>query len=84
MPLALLGDAEAHGAMIAFETPVLAGRAGQNGLVIETGGRTPMRIAAARVVNAAGSARRRSRAQSPACRPPGYRHYISPRATTFP
>ena len=40
--------------MIAFETPVLAGRAGEKGLVIETGGRTPMRIAAARVVNAAG------------------------------
>ena len=52
--LALRGDAEAHGAMIALETPVLAGRAGENGLVIETGGRTPMRIAAARVVNAAG------------------------------
>ena len=27
--LALRGDAEAHGAMIAFETPVLAGRAGR-------------------------------------------------------
>src|SRR4029077_9524920 len=46
--LALRGDAEAHGAMIAFETPVLAGRAGEKGLVIETGGRTPMRIAPAR------------------------------------
>ena len=52
--LALRGDAEAHGAMIAFETPVLAGRAGEKGLVIETGGRTPMRIGAAHVVNAAG------------------------------
>jgi L-2-hydroxyglutarate oxidase LhgO len=52
--LALLGDAEAHGAMIAFETPVLAGRAGERGLVIETGGAAPMRVSAALVVNAAG------------------------------
>jgi len=52
--LALRGDAEAHGAMIAFETPVLAGRAAERGLIIETGGPSPMRIAAAHVVNAAG------------------------------
>ena len=31
--LALSGDAEAHGAMIAFETPVLAGRAAERGLI---------------------------------------------------
>jgi len=52
--LALRGDAEAHGAMIAFETPVLAGRAGDRRLVIETGGAAPMRIGATHVVNAAG------------------------------
>jgi L-2-hydroxyglutarate oxidase LhgO len=52
--LALRGDAEAHGAIIAFETPVLAGQASEQGLVIETGGPTPMRIAADMVVNAAG------------------------------
>jgi L-2-hydroxyglutarate oxidase LhgO len=52
--LALRGDAEAHGAMMAFETPVLAGRVAERGLVIETGGPAPMRIAAAIVVNAAG------------------------------
>ncbi len=52
--LALRGDAEAHGAMIAFETPVLAGRAGERGFVIETGGPAPTRIAASMVVNAAG------------------------------
>jgi L-2-hydroxyglutarate oxidase LhgO len=52
--LALRGDAEAHGAMIAFETPVLAGQAGEQGLVIETSGPAPMRIAADVVVNAAG------------------------------
>jgi len=52
--LALRGDAEAHGAMMAFETPVLAGRAAERGLIVETGGHSPMRIAAAFVVNAAG------------------------------
>ena len=52
--LALSGDAEAHGAMIAFETPVLAGRAAERGLIIEIGGPAPMRIAASTVVNAAG------------------------------
>jgi L-2-hydroxyglutarate oxidase LhgO len=52
--LALRGDAEAHGAMIAFETPVLAGRAAERGVVIETGGSAPVRIAASIVVNAAG------------------------------
>ena len=52
--LALRGDAEAHGAMIAFETPVHAGRPTERGLMIETGGPAPTRIAAARVVNAAG------------------------------
>jgi L-2-hydroxyglutarate oxidase LhgO len=52
--LALSGDAEAHGAMIAFETPVLAGRAAGRGLIVETGGHAPLRLAAAHVVNAAG------------------------------
>jgi L-2-hydroxyglutarate oxidase LhgO len=52
--LALRGDAEAHGAMFAFETPVLAGRPEGRGLVIEAGGPAPMRLAAGIVVNAAG------------------------------
>ena len=52
--LALRGDAEAHGAMIALETPVVAGRAASDGVVIETGGAEPMQVMAARVVNAAG------------------------------
>jgi L-2-hydroxyglutarate oxidase LhgO len=52
--LALRGDAEAHGAMIAFETPVFAGCAADRGLIMEIGGPSPMRIAAAHVVNAAG------------------------------
>ena len=52
--LALRGDAEAHGAVIAFETRALAGRAGERRLVTETGGPAPMRIGATIVVNAAG------------------------------
>jgi len=52
--LALIGDAEAHGAMVALETPVISGRAADGGVVIETGGAEPMRLKAALVVNAAG------------------------------
>jgi L-2-hydroxyglutarate oxidase LhgO len=52
--LALRGDAEAHGAMIAMKTPMVSGRVEGRGLVIETGGEAPMRIAANLVVNAAG------------------------------
>jgi L-2-hydroxyglutarate oxidase LhgO len=52
--VALRGEAEAHGAMIALETPVLAGRATKRGLIIETGGAAPMRMLASHVVNAAG------------------------------
>jgi L-2-hydroxyglutarate oxidase LhgO len=52
--LALLGDAERHGAMIALETPVIGGEVDPRGLIIETGGVSPSRIAASLVVNAAG------------------------------
>jgi L-2-hydroxyglutarate oxidase LhgO len=52
--LALMGDAEAHGAMVALETPVISGWAGDGGVVIETGGAEPMRLKAALAVNAAG------------------------------
>jgi L-2-hydroxyglutarate oxidase LhgO len=52
--LALKGDAEAHGAMIAFATPVVSGRAHGDGVMIETGGAEPMRFTATLVVNAAG------------------------------
>src|SRR5271165_3328894 len=45
--LALRGDAEAHGAMIALKTPVVSGRVERRGLTIETSG-------AALVVNAGG------------------------------
>lgn len=52
--LALRGDAERCGAMLALETPVLCGRANGRSLVIETGGDAPMEIEASFVVNAAG------------------------------
>jgi L-2-hydroxyglutarate oxidase LhgO len=52
--LALKGDAEAHGAMVALETPVISGRVEADGVVIETGGAEPMQLKAALVVNAAG------------------------------
>ncbi len=52
--LALQGDAESHGAVVAFETPVVGGRVEAGRLVIETGGAEPMRLAARTVVNTAG------------------------------
>lgn len=51
---ALQADAEAHGAVIAFETPIIASEAGDDGVVIETGGASPMRLHADFFVNAAG------------------------------
>jgi L-2-hydroxyglutarate oxidase LhgO len=52
--LALKGDAEAHGAMIALATPFVSGRAHGDGVTIETGGAEPARFTATLVVNAAG------------------------------
>jgi L-2-hydroxyglutarate oxidase LhgO len=52
--LALWGDAEAHGAAIAFATPVVSGQAQREGVAIDTGGDEAMRLTAAHVVNAAG------------------------------
>jgi L-2-hydroxyglutarate oxidase LhgO len=52
--LALLGDAEAAGAMLALQSPVQAGRAVDGGLELAVGGDTPMQVRARRVVNAAG------------------------------
>ncbi len=52
--LALRGDAEANGAMVALETPVVSGRAELGGVTVETGGAEPMGLKAALVVNAAG------------------------------
>jgi L-2-hydroxyglutarate oxidase LhgO len=52
--LALQGDAEAHGAGIAFATPVVSGQVERGGLTIDIGGDEAMRLTAAKVVNAAG------------------------------
>ena len=52
--LALLGDAEAAGAMLALQSAVQAGRVVDGGMELAVGGDSPMRIRARRVVNAAG------------------------------
>ena len=52
--LALLGDAQAAGAMLALQSPVRGGRVTEGGLVLDVGGDSPMRLKARRVVNAAG------------------------------
>lgn len=52
--LALLGDAEAHGAALALRSPLLRGEARDDGFALEVGGAEPMRLAAGIVVNAAG------------------------------
>ena len=52
--LALLGDAEQAGAMIAFNTPVLGGAITPDGITLRCGGAEPMDLAAHMVVNAAG------------------------------
>ncbi len=54
--LALLGDAENAGATLVLETRVVRGEVHADGLVLETGGAMPMRLAARTVVNAAGLA----------------------------
>jgi len=54
--LSLLGEAEAHGAAIAYRTPVAHVRTGEGGLVIETGGPAAMALACDLLVNAAGLA----------------------------
>lgn len=52
--LALLGDAEQAGAMLAVQSPVLSGRVEQDGIVLEVGGDTATTLHARTVVNAAG------------------------------
>jgi L-2-hydroxyglutarate oxidase LhgO len=54
--LALLGEAEQHGAMLVVETPVVSGEVTDAGIVVETGGAAPMKVLARSVVNAAGLA----------------------------
>jgi L-2-hydroxyglutarate oxidase LhgO len=54
--LALLGDAQDHGAMLALKSPVQRGEVTPQGIVLDVGGEQPMRIRARSVVNAAGLA----------------------------
>lgn len=52
--LALLGDAENAGSMLVVSTPVLGGKLESDGIVIETGGASPICVKARIVINAAG------------------------------
>jgi L-2-hydroxyglutarate oxidase LhgO len=53
--LGLLGDAESHGAMLAFLSPLESARVGGNGRIeLEVGGAEAMRLSARSVVNAVG------------------------------
>lgn len=52
--LALLGEAEEHGAVVAFRSPVTGGHAAEDGVVLEIGGDEPSRFAARTIVIAAG------------------------------
>ncbi|MBB4284676.1 FAD-dependent oxidoreductase [Roseospira goensis] len=52
--LALLGDAEAAGAVLAVHAPVTGGRVGDDGLELAVGGADPMTLRADGVVNCAG------------------------------
>jgi L-2-hydroxyglutarate oxidase LhgO len=52
--LALLGDAQAHGAVLALRSPLLAARRVDDGFVLQVGGDEPMRLHAHCVVNSAG------------------------------
>ena len=52
--LAYQGDAEAHGAVIAFESPLERATVTKSGILLEVGGAEPMQLHADRVVNSAG------------------------------
>lgn len=52
--LAYQGDAEEHGAMIAFKSPVIGGMVTDEGILIRTGGDEPMELLCRSVVNSAG------------------------------
>jgi L-2-hydroxyglutarate oxidase LhgO len=52
--LALQGEAEAAGALFVFRSPVLDGRADEDGVELRVGGAEPMVLRASLVVNAAG------------------------------
>ena len=52
--LALQGDAEAHGALFAFKSPILGGRISGTGVELAIGGDEPMTLRTQHLVNCAG------------------------------
>ena len=52
--LALQGELEDHGGMIAFETPVISGEVHASGVELVTGGASSSKVNAKQVINAAG------------------------------
>jgi len=52
--LALRGDAEARGAMLAFRSPLRSARVTDGGIELDVGGDEPMRLVARTLVNSAG------------------------------
>lgn len=52
--LALLGDAEAHGANLAVHSPLLAADLSSNGHILHIGGSEPLSVATDIIINAAG------------------------------
>ena len=52
--LALQGDVETHGGMVAFLSPVLGGQVTQEGIELRCGGEQPFELVAQEVINAAG------------------------------
>ncbi len=52
--LAYQGEAEDHGAMIAFNSPVLGGEVRNDGILLRVGGEEPMELLCDNLVNAAG------------------------------
>ena len=51
--LALEGDAEAHGAMLAFNSPCIGGEIGDDGIRVDVGGAEPVSLLCETVVNCA-------------------------------
>jgi L-2-hydroxyglutarate oxidase LhgO len=52
--LALRGDAESNGTMLAFHSPVTSGRATDQGIELEVGGAEPMKLRCRLAINSAG------------------------------
>jgi L-2-hydroxyglutarate oxidase LhgO len=52
--LAILGDAEAHGAVIAYNSPVIGGETAGDHVIIHAGGESPLSLKCKTVINCAG------------------------------